>query len=60
MASKYGSLAVAKLLLQRRAPPDSAGKVPFQKNGLTNIFKVFIAYHLEKIKLAVRTDEIDG
>lgn len=27
VASKYGSLDVAKLLLQRRAPPDSAGKV---------------------------------
>lgn len=27
VASKYGSLDVAKLLLQRRAPPDSSGKV---------------------------------
>lgn len=27
VAAKYGSLEVAKLLLQRRAPPDSAGKV---------------------------------
>lgn len=27
MAAKYGSLEVAKLLLQRRACPDSAGKV---------------------------------
>lgn len=27
VAAKYGSLDVAKLLLQRRAPPDSAGKV---------------------------------
>lgn len=27
MAAKYGSLEVAKLLLQRRASPDSAGKV---------------------------------
>lgn len=31
VASKYGSLDVAKLLLQRRAPPDSAGKVCIQK-----------------------------
>lgn len=27
VAAKYGSLEVAKLLLQRRASPDSAGKV---------------------------------
>lgn len=27
VVSKYGSLDVAKLLLQRQAPPDSAGKV---------------------------------
>lgn len=27
VAAKYGSLDVAKLLLKRRAPPDSAGKV---------------------------------
>lgn len=30
VASKYGSLDVAKLLLQRHAPPDSAGKVCIQ------------------------------
>lgn len=30
VAAKYGSLDVAKLLLQRRAPPDSAGKVRAQ------------------------------
>ena len=30
VAAKYGSLDVAKLLLQRRAPPDSAGKVFIQ------------------------------
>ncbi len=36
VASKYGSLDVAKLLLQRRAPPDSAGKVCIQnENFLT-------------------------
>jgi len=31
VAAKYGSLEVAKLLLQRRASPDSAGKVPTRK-----------------------------
>lgn len=31
MAAKYGSLEVAKLLLQRRASPDSAGKVLSRK-----------------------------
>lgn len=31
MVSKYGSLDVAKLLLQRQAPPDSAGKVVLQR-----------------------------
>lgn len=31
VAAKYGSLEVAKLLLQRRASPDSAGKVPMRK-----------------------------
>lgn len=33
VASKYGSLDVAKLLLQRRAPPDSAGKVFIQRKS---------------------------
>lgn len=31
VAAKYGSLEVAKLLLQRRASPDSAGKVLTRK-----------------------------
>lgn len=31
VAAKYGSLEVAKLLLQRRASPDSAGKVLMRK-----------------------------
>ncbi len=27
VAAKYGKIEVAKLLLQKRAPPDAAGKV---------------------------------
>ena len=34
VASKYGSLDVAKLLLQRCAPPDSAGKVCIHNKNL--------------------------
>lgn len=37
VASKYGSLDVTKLLLQRSAPPDSAGKV---NNHLQSLFKL--------------------
>lgn len=33
VAAKYGSLDVAKLLLKRRAPPDSAGKVFINNNN---------------------------
>uniref|UniRef100_A0A665UMX6 Ankyrin 2 n=1 Tax=Echeneis naucrates TaxID=173247 RepID=A0A665UMX6_ECHNA len=45
VASKYGSLDVAKLLLQRRAPPDSAGK-----NGLTPLH---VAAHYDNQKVAL-------
>ncbi|KAG1927030.1 ankyrin-2 [Pimephales promelas] len=45
VASKYGSLDVAKLLLQRRAPPDSSGK-----NGLTPLH---VAAHYDNQKVAL-------
>uniref|UniRef100_A0A669D1W8 Ankyrin 2 n=1 Tax=Oreochromis niloticus TaxID=8128 RepID=A0A669D1W8_ORENI len=45
VAAKYGSLDVAKLLLQRRAPPDSAGK-----NGLTPLH---VAAHYDNQNVAL-------
>uniref|UniRef100_A0A8C3KJ30 Ankyrin 2 n=1 Tax=Calidris pygmaea TaxID=425635 RepID=A0A8C3KJ30_9CHAR len=45
VAAKYGSLEVAKLLLQRRASPDSAGK-----NGLTPLH---VAAHYDNQKVAL-------
>ncbi len=39
VASKYGSLDVAKLLLQRRAPPDFAGKVGTGKLNRQSVLK---------------------
>uniref|UniRef100_A0A8C3NKC6 Uncharacterized protein n=1 Tax=Geospiza parvula TaxID=87175 RepID=A0A8C3NKC6_GEOPR len=45
VAAKYGSLEVAKLLLQRRACPDSAGK-----NGLTPLH---VAAHYDNQKVAL-------
>uniref|UniRef100_A0A4W5MHZ4 Ankyrin 2 n=1 Tax=Hucho hucho TaxID=62062 RepID=A0A4W5MHZ4_9TELE len=45
VASKYGSLDVTKLLLQKRAPPDSAGK-----NGLTPLH---VAAHYDNQKVAL-------
>ncbi|KAF5907142.1 ankyrin-2-like isoform X17, partial [Clarias magur] len=45
VASKYGSLDVAKLLLQRRAPPDASGK-----NGLTPLH---VAAHYDNQKVAL-------
>ncbi|OBS59005.1 hypothetical protein A6R68_09870, partial [Neotoma lepida] len=45
VAAKYGSLDVAKLLLQRRAAADSAGK-----NGLTPLH---VAAHYDNQKVAL-------
>lgn len=53
VASKYGSLDVAKLLLQRRASPDSAGKVRLKSvayyQALHDIAVVFRIPHVLKV-----------
>ena len=45
VAAKYGSLDVAKLLLQRRAAADSAGKVKVFSNA-----RLFLAYNSVKLE----------
>lgn len=51
VASKYGSLDVAKPLLQRCAPSDSAGKVGIENKTLTEMCTIELALQFEVVVL---------